>query len=116
MTRKTGWPQEMFLMQDDCSKLSRWFASRIDARETIRRVFRQEKGQDMTQEIKPCPWCEGTSVSVTENAGFRWRCAVCDQCGACAPEVRKQTLGEGTNEEWEKDAERRAIESWNERA
>lgn len=46
MTRKTGWPQEMFLMQDDCSKLSRWFASRIDARETIRRVFRKE---DMTQ-------------------------------------------------------------------
>lgn len=46
MTRKTGWPQEMFLMQDDCSKLSRWFASRIDARETVRRVFRKE---DMTQ-------------------------------------------------------------------
>jgi hypothetical protein len=50
MTRKTGWPQEMFLMQDDCSKLSRWFASRIDARETIRWVFRQKKGQDMTQD------------------------------------------------------------------
>jgi hypothetical protein len=46
--KKTGWPPG--LLQDDCSKLSRWFASRIDARETVRRVFRQEKGQDMTQD------------------------------------------------------------------
>lgn len=46
--KKTGWPPG--LLQDDCSKLSRWFASRIDARETVRRVFRQEKGQDMTDE------------------------------------------------------------------
>jgi hypothetical protein len=27
---KTGWPPQ--LLQDDCSRLSRWFASRIDAR------------------------------------------------------------------------------------
>ena len=37
---KTGWPPG--LLQDDSRELSRWFASRIDARETIRRVFRKE--------------------------------------------------------------------------
>jgi hypothetical protein len=33
---KTGWPPG--LLQDDDKKLSRWFASRIDARWTVRRV------------------------------------------------------------------------------
>lgn len=31
---KTGWPQE--LLQDDSKELSRWFASRIDARRCVR--------------------------------------------------------------------------------
>jgi hypothetical protein len=31
---KTGWPAG--LLQDDCSELSRWFASRVDARRTVR--------------------------------------------------------------------------------
>ncbi len=33
---KTGWPPG--LLQDDSKGLSRWFASRIDARWTVRRV------------------------------------------------------------------------------
>lgn len=38
---KTGWPPG--LLQDDSSGLSKWFASRIDARETVRRVFRKDE-------------------------------------------------------------------------
>jgi hypothetical protein len=34
---RTGWPPG--LLQDDCKKLSRWFASRIDARWVVRMVF-----------------------------------------------------------------------------
>jgi hypothetical protein len=33
---KTGWPPG--LLQDDSKPLSRWFASRIDARWTVRKV------------------------------------------------------------------------------
>lgn len=36
MTEKTGWPPG--LLQDDCKKLSRWFASRPDARFVVRQV------------------------------------------------------------------------------
>jgi hypothetical protein len=34
---KTGCPPG--LLQDDCRKLHKWFASRIDARWQIRRIF-----------------------------------------------------------------------------
>lgn len=34
---KTGWPPG--LLQDDSRELSRWFASRVDARWTLRRVL-----------------------------------------------------------------------------
>jgi hypothetical protein len=34
---KTGWPPG--LLQDDCAKLSRWFASRPDARYVVRKLF-----------------------------------------------------------------------------
>jgi len=67
-------------------------------------------------EAKPCPFCgESSGVSITDNDSFRWRTAVCNACGASAPEVRRQTLGEGTNEEWESDARKRAVEEWNSR-
>lgn len=36
---KTGWPPG--LLQDDCKGLSRWFASRPDAREVLRRSLRE---------------------------------------------------------------------------
>lgn len=35
----TGWPPG--LLQDDCKKLSQWFASRIDARHVVRQVCRE---------------------------------------------------------------------------
>lgn len=40
---KTGWPAG--LMQDDCSGLSKWLASRIDAREVVRRNLSQRVRQ-----------------------------------------------------------------------
>jgi hypothetical protein len=35
--KKTGWPPG--LLQDDCRKLHKWFASRPDARYVIRKLF-----------------------------------------------------------------------------
>lgn len=66
---------------------------------------------------KPCPFC-GNSVHVTTEEGstFRWRRAKCDECGAIGPEVRRQTLGKGTPEEWTAKADADAIEAWNGRA
>lgn len=36
---RTGWPPG--LLQDDCRALSRWFASRPDARRIVREVARE---------------------------------------------------------------------------
>ena len=65
---------------------------------------------------RPCPWCGSTIVGVSEGSTFRWRVAHCLECGAQAPEVRAQTLGEGTREEWEAAAQADALAAWNERA
>ena len=64
----------------------------------------------------PCPFCGGENVAVHEGTSFRWRYAGCEECGASAGEVRIQTCGEGTHEEWESEARNRAIEEWNTRA
>ena len=66
-------------------------------------------------EVKPCPFCGHQGVTVQEGSTFRWRYAFCDGCGAQGGEVRCQTLGEGTPEEWEKTAEAAATAEWNER-
>lgn len=66
-------------------------------------------------DLLPCPFCGDTDVDVHEGDTFRWRYAACGPCGARAPEVRIQTLGDGTREEWEADAHRRALEEWNRR-
>lgn len=51
--KKTGWPP--YLLQDDCRKLFRWFADRIDARHTLRNVLKAVK-----QTTYPnCPHCRG---------------------------------------------------------
>jgi hypothetical protein len=43
--KKTGWPAG--LLQDDCSRLSRWFASRPDARYVIRMLFGDQQKLDV---------------------------------------------------------------------
>lgn len=64
----------------------------------------------------PCPFCGGTNVSTLEGSTFRWRVAMCNECGATSGEVRKQTIGGGTDDEWTKKAHVDAIVRWNERA
>lgn len=68
------------------------------------------------RELLPCPFCGGKSVSVEEGSTFRWVYASCDDCGAQCGEVRKQTMGEGTQEQWNAAAEVSAINAWNTRA
>ena len=64
----------------------------------------------------PCPFCGHTGIKVVETSTFRWRVASCTNCGAQAGEVRIQTSGEGTKEEWEARACERAVQVWNERS
>lgn len=49
LTVKTGWPAG--LMQDDERNLSRWFASRPDARREAREVAAQIQDMNMTNEL-----------------------------------------------------------------
>ena len=63
----------------------------------------------MTDEIKPCPFCGGTNIQIEEGTSYRWRVAVCADCGAQAPEARVTSL-EGI------DADRgAAFREWNTR-
>jgi len=67
--------------------------------------------------LLPCPFCGSTSISEPqEGSTFRWRYLACNECGAQCGEERIQTLGDGTNEEWDANVYARLIESWNRRA
>ena len=68
------------------------------------------------EELKPCPFCGYQTIHVLQGSTFRWRYARCGGCEACAGEVRIQTSGEGTQEEWEQEARIQAIKEWNTRA
>lgn len=68
------------------------------------------------QNVKPCPFCGGKKVTIAEGDSFRWRKAVCDNCGATAPEVPIQTFGAGNKHDWERRAVYDAVEAWNTRA
>jgi hypothetical protein len=63
----------------------------------------------------PCPFCGYGDIAVCEGSTFRWLVAYCDECGACAGEVRKQTTPPGTPEQWLAEGTRRAIDEWNKR-
>ena len=67
-------------------------------------------------EFLRCPFCGESSITVADGATFRWRHVECGACGAIGPEIRCQTMGEGTPAEWERQAEADAIAAWNERA
>lgn len=64
----------------------------------------------------PCPFCGQLGIEVTESSTFRWRIAECCTCGARCGEVRIQTVGQGTTEEWEAQAYARVVEEWNKRS
>lgn len=70
----------------------------------------------MDDQLLPCPFCGGTDVAIVEGSSFRWRLASCNGCGAQAPDVRIQTMGEGTPKEWEAVAHKAALAEWNKRA
>lgn len=65
---------------------------------------------------KPCPFCGDNLVTVYQGDTYRWRVAVCDSCGAQAPDVRHSILEGQTRDQAFADANKRAIEAWNERA
>ncbi len=70
----------------------------------------------MSEQLKPCPFCGCHSVDVYEGTSFRWRYAMCNDCGARSGEVRVQTLGEGTPEQWDAQGRSDAIAAWNTRS
>ncbi len=49
MSTTTGWPPG--LLQDDCKKLSQWFASRINARHVVRQVCSEIRQKRMEKEM-----------------------------------------------------------------
>ena len=63
----------------------------------------------------PCPFCGCKDIAVVEGSTFRWRLAQCNGCGAQGPDVRIQTSGSGTKEEWEQSALDGALTEWNRR-
>ena len=65
--------------------------------------------------VMPCPFCGSHDVAVKEGETYRWRLVVCNCCGAAGPDVRIQTAGSGTNEEWERRAAVGAVAEWNKR-
>jgi hypothetical protein len=64
----------------------------------------------------PRPFCGHVGVDFVQGSAFRWMHAECGSCGARGHEIRVQTLGEGTPEQWRYDAEQEAFNLWNERA
>ena len=71
----------------------------------------------MSAELLPCPFCghAPADLNFTEGSTFRWLAWCCSDCGI-GSEVRKQTMGEGTNEEWADAAKNDARTIWNTRA
>lgn len=58
MPKITGWPPA--LLQDDSRKLHKWFASRLDARETVRKVcaeIERERMKTVVYSKENCPAC-----------------------------------------------------------
>lgn len=72
--------------------------------------------QPFSEELLPCPFCGGRDISVNKGSTFGWRVAVCNGCSAQAPDVRVQTSGSGTPDEWEQRGRRSALIEWNKRA
>jgi Lar family restriction alleviation protein len=63
----------------------------------------------VTEEIKPCPFCGGTSIQVQQGSTYRRLVAICADCGAQGPEVRQTALDAKSPDQ---DA---ALRDWNTR-
>ena len=63
----------------------------------------------------PCPFCgHHKELCFTEGSTFRWLAYSCRGCGV-GNETRKQTMGDGTSEEWVEQAKIDAVTEWNTR-
>jgi hypothetical protein len=71
--------------------------------------------EDQSERLLPCPFCGHVGLDFSEGSTFRWLAYWCGNCGI-GGEMRMQTLGEGTREEWRAAAERDARDTWNARA
>ena len=43
-------------------------------------------------ELKPCPWCAGTSIQAFEGSTHRWGYLACNDCGANKGDCRKADI------------------------
>ena len=68
----------------------------------------------MSEELKPCPFCGGTSGTDEQGETYRWRLWRCSDCGACGPEERCNITGSGQG--GVKEARQIAAAAWNRRA
>ena len=69
-----------------------------------------------SSQTKACPFCGSSKVTVFQGDTYRWRVAVCDECGAQAPDVRHAIKEGQTPEQAMADTNKRALEAWNTRA
>lgn len=65
----------------------------------------------MSEEIKPCPFCGCTTMTIAEGSTFRWAKGECYNCGASCGEVRINTMQKRNEEEIRSSV----IEAWNTR-
>ena len=59
----------------------------------------------------PCPFCGHVGVSVQQTDTHKWRAAICNNCGAQAPDVRWIY----TEDDPDARAAERALNEWNTR-
>ena len=90
------------LLQDDCRKLSNWFASRMNARQEVREVYTliaqektmNDKTEQAVTDVLPCPFCGSTEgFYVVEGSTFCWRVISCRSCGE-GTEVRHKNYSD----------------------
>jgi Lar family restriction alleviation protein len=72
--------------------------------------------QKTDRELLPCPFCGSTNVEDQQGVTYRWRVAVCVDCGARAGEVRCHVTGSGANTKALAEARQLAFDEWNRRA
>lgn len=70
---------------------------------------------DLLRKLLPCPWCGCTKITTHEGSTFRWMAVECAECGAGPGEIRVQTIGDGTPQDWEKQAQANVVKAWNTR-
>ena len=71
---------------------------------------------EQQSDLLPCPFCGAVGLDFAEGSTFRWLEPSCAGCGATCGEVRVQTMGDGSPDQWLEAAKKDAIAEWNTRA